>query len=39
MFLGIDVGTSSLKAVLSDAHGKIIATALVNYDIALPKEG
>jgi sugar (pentulose or hexulose) kinase len=39
MFLGIDVGTSSLKAVLSDAHGKIIATESVTYGISLPKEG
>jgi sugar (pentulose or hexulose) kinase len=39
MFLGIDVGTSSLKVVLSDATGKIIATESVSYDIALPNEG
>jgi sugar (pentulose or hexulose) kinase len=39
MFLGIDVGTSSLKAVLSDASGKIVATESVNYDIVLLKEG
>jgi sugar (pentulose or hexulose) kinase len=39
MFLGIDVGTSSLKVVLSDRNGKIVATESATYDIYLPKEG
>jgi sugar (pentulose or hexulose) kinase len=39
MYLGIDVGTSSLKAVLSDTNGKIIETASVNYAISLPHDG
>lgn len=37
MYLGIDVGTSSLKAVLSDDNGKIIAIESSNYDLILPK--
>jgi sugar (pentulose or hexulose) kinase len=39
MFLGVDVGTSSLKVVLSDLKGKIIGTESVSYKISLPKEG
>jgi xylulokinase len=39
MFLGIDVGTSSLKAVLSDVHGHIVATESVSYKISLPHDG
>jgi sugar (pentulose or hexulose) kinase len=39
MFLGIDVGTSSLKAVLSDHQGKILAIESVSYKIDLPKDG
>jgi sugar (pentulose or hexulose) kinase len=38
MYLGIDVGTSSLKAVLSNDDGKIIATASASYDLSLPKD-
>jgi sugar (pentulose or hexulose) kinase len=39
MFLGVDVGTSSLKVVLSDTKGKIIATESVAYGIEFPKDG
>jgi sugar (pentulose or hexulose) kinase len=38
MYLGIDVGTSSLKSVLSDDSGKIIATESYSYDLIIPKE-
>jgi sugar (pentulose or hexulose) kinase len=38
MYLGIDVGTSSLKAVLANENGQIIATESATYNLLLPKE-
>ena len=39
MFLGIDVGTSSLKALVLDVDGSIVGTASVSYPIATPQPG
>ena len=36
MFLGIDLGTSSLKAVLADENGKIVNSVLQSYPLLLP---
>jgi xylulokinase len=38
MYLGIDVGTSSLKALLSDDKGNIIDSESCEYPLLLPKE-
>lgn len=38
MYLGIDVGTSSLKAVLANDNGLIIASESISYNLSLPKE-
>ena len=37
--LGLDVGTSSLKALLSTADGRTIATATADYPLAAPRPG
>lgn len=37
--LGIDVGTSSTKAVITDARGAIIATASAPHQLLTPKPG
>jgi xylulokinase len=37
--LGIDVGTSGLKALLIDRAGKVITSALVEYPLDTPKPG
>lgn len=37
--LGVDIGTSSSKGVLVDAHGRILATAAVAHDVSRPKPG
>jgi xylulokinase len=39
MFLGIDLGTSSLKAVVLDVDGAIAGGASVGYSIATPQPG
>jgi xylulokinase len=36
MFLGIDIGTGSAKAVLTDAEGRVLNTASVAHEITLP---
>jgi xylulokinase len=39
MFLGIDLGTSSLKALVLDVDGTIVGTASATYPIATPQPG
>lgn len=39
MFLGIDLGTSSLKALLMSAHGTVIAEASHPYPVNAPHSG
>ncbi|WP_460464708.1 FGGY-family carbohydrate kinase [Arthrobacter pigmenti] len=39
MFLGIDIGTGSSKAVLADADGDIVDRASVTHDVQLPHPG
>ncbi|HZW08656.1 MAG TPA: xylulokinase [Phycisphaerales bacterium] len=39
ILLGIDVGTSSTKAVLSDEHGRILATASAGHALLTPRPG
>ena len=39
MYLGIDLGTSSVKAVLADADGKIVDSQSAEYPVFYPKEG
>ena len=39
MYLGIDVGTSGVKAVLADAAGAVRATRTVALDLATPRPG
>ena len=39
LLLGLDVGTSSLKALLADAHGTTVATAAAEYPLDTPHPG
>ena len=39
MFAGVDIGTSGLKAVLSDAEGKVLATATRSLTVSRPHDG
>lgn len=39
MFLGIDLGTSSLKALLLDVDGAIVGTGSAAYPVATPQPG
>src|SRR2546430_17166019 len=39
MFLGIDVGTSSLKAVVLDVDGSIVGTGSATYPVTTPQPG
>jgi xylulokinase len=39
MFLGIDLGTSSLKAVVLDVDGTIVGTASASYVMTTPQPG
>ncbi|MCI9887851.1 sugar kinase [Micrococcales bacterium 31B] len=39
LFLGIDIGTGSTKAVLADADGTIVATATRGHAMSLPGPG
>jgi xylulokinase len=39
LLLGIDVGTGSSKAVLTDAAGSIVATAAIEHDVSSPRPG
>lgn len=38
-FVGHDLGTSGNKAVLVDASGHVVATAVASYGLARPREG
>lgn len=39
MYLGLDLGTSGLKALVVDAHGDLVATAHASYDVLIPHAG
>lgn len=39
MFLGIDLGTSSIKAVLADKTGTMVAAERAEYPVYYPQEG
>lgn len=39
MFLGLDLGTSGLRAVLVDATGQVIGSADTHYSVAHPQPG
>ncbi|AIY01814.1 carbohydrate kinase [Arthrobacter sp. PAMC 25486] len=39
MFLGIDVGTGSSKAVLTNPDGSIVGTATITHQVSLPRPG
>jgi xylulokinase len=39
VFLGIDIGTGSSKAVLADSDGAVIDTATVHHTVSLPRPG
>lgn len=39
MYIGLDLGTSGLRALLSDAGGAIVATADAAYSVANPHSG
>lgn len=38
-YIGIDLGTSSVKLLLTDAKGEILAEASEGYDVSYPKAG
>ena len=39
MYIGIDLGTSSVKMILIDSDQKILATANSNLSVQSPKDG
>lgn len=39
LFLGLDVGTSGVKAILVDGRGNVTATATVSHPLATPQPG
>ena len=39
MYLGVDLGTSSVKLVLADGEGRIIDSASKDYPLYLPENG
>lgn len=39
LFLGLDLGTSSLKALLIDGAGRLVATGTAAYPLATPRAG
>src|SRR2546426_12386788 len=39
MFLGIDLGTSSLKALVLDVDGSIVGTGSASYPVTTPQPG
>ena len=39
MFLGLDLGTSGLRALLVEEHGKILCTAEIRYNVEHSKLG
>ena len=36
-YLGVDVGTSSVKSLLMDSEGKTVGTSQIGYDIIKEK--
>ena len=38
-YMGIDVGTSSLKTILTDEAGQMVAGCGQNYQFASPRSG
>lgn len=38
-YMGIDLGTSSVKLLLADSNGKILGTAIAEYPVCYPKSG
>lgn len=39
MFVGLDLGTSSLKGVVIDAHQRVVATAMAPLAVSRPNDG
>lgn len=39
MFLGIDIGTGSSKAVLTDAEGTVLDQAAIRHEMSMPRPG
>lgn len=39
MLLGIDVGTSSIKAMIMEEDGKIVGVKAKGYDVYIPQTG
>ncbi len=39
VFLGVDIGTGSSKAVLTDAEGRVLDSATVMHDVSYPRPG
>src|SRR5581483_9891231 len=39
LLLGVDIGTSSTKAVVTDADGRVVATATRAHEMSLPRPG
>ena len=39
MYLGVDLGTSSVKLVLADGEGRIVDSASAKYPLLLPEDG
>ncbi|MBO4407835.1 MAG: xylulokinase [Clostridiales bacterium] len=39
LFIGIDLGTSAVKLLLSDESGKVLKTVTKTYDVFFPKNG
>ncbi|MDR1655802.1 MAG: xylulokinase [Treponema sp.] len=39
VLLGIDIGTSSVKAMLADSGGRVIYTAKKSYEVSIPRPG
>ncbi len=39
LLIGIDVGTSGLKALMLDAHGRLLETATATYPLDVPRPG
>lgn len=38
-FLGIDLGTSSVKVIIMDEKGKVVESTSINYEVSYPQEG
>lgn len=38
-YIGIDLGTSAMKGILTDERGKIVRQASATYDVIYPQNG